>query len=124
MARILIVDDNGSKASFLKMILVHYEHTVLRCEEARDVAIFNGTVDRIDLILVNLEHGVHRGWDIFFELKGRVPGIPVLLYVMEQLRHSAVKWIVNAVADAVAEMDASLVSLSAKDGILSQGGIS
>jgi DNA-binding NtrC family response regulator len=103
MARILIVDDDCSKAAFLKMILVQYEHTVLRCEEARDVSTFNGTADRIDLILVNLEHGVYRGWDIFFELKGRVPRIPVLLYVMEQLRHSAVKWIVNAVTDAVAE---------------------
>lgn len=61
-------------------------------------------MEELILILVNLKPGASRGWDIFFKLKGRVPGIPVLLYVMEQLRYSAVKWIVNAVADAVAEM--------------------
>ena len=104
MARILIVDENPLKAAFLKMTLTRHEHAADRCETHAE-AVAKASADGIDLILVHLEPDNGRGWDVVFELRDRLPHTPLMLYVMEHMQTSAVRWIVNAVAEAVGGAD-------------------
>lgn len=105
MATILIVDCSRPKAAYLKMALTRDGHEVDCCAALND-EVSTASSGGLDLILVNLEPDSRTGWEIFFELKRRAPDIPVMLYVMDQMEASAVRWIVSAVDEAVGEAGA------------------
>ena len=101
MTNILIIDDNPAKAAFLKMSLVRSRHKV---KQSRDIieAVFPDHGKVPNLVLINQAMQNFTGWELYFYLKQIMPGLPVMVYVMESNCIEAAGWICKAV-DAVCE---------------------
>ena len=102
MATIIILDDNKSGFTLLKMALSrhHYRvHQAANLQEALDRPVDSAP----RLVLINHAFGNRRGWEIFNQLKHISGHLPALVYVLEHINGANIDWIVKAVQAVLGE---------------------
>jgi CheY-like chemotaxis protein len=100
MAHIIVVDDDPSAAAFMKQVLASNGHQVTSVGEGWGAIA--DTIFRADLVLINQAYRHGSGWTLFNHLKKNSGKRALMLYFLETCTLVAVRWIVEAVDEALA----------------------
>lgn len=100
MANLLLIDDMLFTGRFMKKALEHEAHPVSWIRDDLD-AMDAGRAHGADLVLINQRCQKGAGWDIYNRLKEDAPGLPALLYFLEENKLSNVIWVLKAVDEAL-----------------------
>lgn len=102
MAEIIIVDDDPSTAAFLIKALEsdgHHATWVSRGWGTITLSMF-----RAELVLINQAYRHGSGWTLFNHLKKASGKLRVMLYLLDTCSLAGVRWVVEAVDEALACM--------------------
>ncbi len=100
MAKIVIMDDNGSTGAVLKKALEREDHRVSLVTNWQGLSAII-TDPAIDLVLIHQEDSQ---WTTFNRFKITHQDIPAMLYVMRDYSLNSTVWIVKAVQEALAHL--------------------
>ncbi len=100
MPKILIVDDNQSVGTALKLSMQKEHYRVSLADDWHKLVklVENGS---FDLIVINQIRRHSCGWSLFNQLKRVRNEIPAMVYALQDLHQAGIDWIIKAIREVL-----------------------
>jgi CheY-like chemotaxis protein len=120
MARILLIDDDDTVRTMLRLTLVHFGHTVIEARDGKEgLELFQNT--DVDLLITDIVMPEKEGLEVLMELRKRLP--PVKIIAISGGDYLQMAKLMGA-AKVLAKPFSSSVLIEAIDELLRDGGVS